>query len=206
PIGQHVSYLVQLLRYIEQQGVADNFDIDEGAYADVNAPARALAINSFLCPSSAWAMNDDNTAGLTNYAGCHHHDESAIAADNTGLLFLNSKVRYGEIYDGSSNTILIGEMLPYSNSLGWASGTRATLRNTGTLINESNLRRGGRTLRELPEDVDPLWVSGFASNHPGGAQFCFADGSVRFLSESIKLELFQNLGHHADGAMMGSEY
>lgn len=203
PIGQHVSYLVQLLRYVEQQGIADNFDIEEGAYADVNAAARAAMISAFLCPSSPWGpMNNEESAGLTNYAGCHHHDEAAIAADNTGLLFLNSKVRFGEIYDGSSNTILIGEMLPYAGSLGWVSGTRATLRNTGTLINATNFPRSG-LVRELPEDADPLWVSGFASHHPGGAQFCFADGSVRFLSESIDPELYQNLGHRADGAMMG---
>lgn len=203
PIGQHVSYLVQLLRYVEQQGIADHFDIEAGAYADVNAAVRAQTISTFHCPSSPWMMNDDGSAALTNYAGCHHHDEGAIAADNTGLLFLNSKVRFGEIYDGSSNTILIGEMLPYADSLGWVSGTRATLRNTGTLINALKVHRGGRLGLELPDDVDPLWVGGFASHHPGGAQFCFADGSVRFLSESIDPELYQNLGHRADGAMMG---
>lgn len=206
PIGQHVSYLVQLLRYIEQQGIADNFDIEEGAYADVNAAARVMVVSTFLCPSFGGAMSDDDSAALTNYAGCHHHVEAAIDADNTGLLFLNSKVRYGEIYDGSSNTILVGEMLPYADSLGWVSGTRASLRNTGTLINALNVQRGGRLIRELSKDVDPLSVGGFASYHSGGAQFCFADGSVRFLSESIAPEVYQNLGHRADGAMMGGDY
>ncbi len=203
PIGQHVSYLVQSLRYIEQQGIADNFDIAEGAYAEVNAAARAKLISVFLCPSSPSIMNVDDSAALTNYAGCHHHDEAPIAADNTGLLFLNSKVRYGEIYDGSSNTILIGEMLPDADSLGWVSGTRATLRNTGTMINALNIQRGRRGFRDRPEDIDPLSVGGFESHHPGGAQFCFADGSIRFLSESVDPEFYMNLGHRADGAMMG---
>jgi prepilin-type processing-associated H-X9-DG protein len=206
PIGQHVSCHVQLLRYVEQQGIADNFDVDAGAYADVNAPVRVMVVNTFLCPSSAWAMNDDDSAAMTNYAGCHHHEEAPIAADNTGLLYLNSKVRYGDIYDGSSNTILIGEMLPYGNSLGWVSGTRATLRNTGTLINASNVRNAGRVARELPEEAGELWVGGFASFHPGGAQFCFADGSIRFLSDSIDPDFYKNLGHRADGAMMGGDY
>jgi len=58
----------------------------------------------------------------------------------------------------------------------------------------------------LPEDVDPLWVGGFGSLHPGGAQFCFADGSVRFLSENIDPEIYENLGHRADGAMMGGNF
>lgn len=206
PIGQHVSYLVQLLRYVEQQGIADHFEITEGAYAETNAAARSIVISVFLCPSSASIMNADDSVALTNYAGCHHHDEAPIASDNTGLLFLNSRVRYGEIYDGSSNTILIGEMLPYADSLGWTSGTRATLRNTGTLINTLNAQRRGGLFPELPEDVGPLWVGGFGSHHPGGAQFCFADGSVRFLSESIAPEVYQNLGHRADGAMMGGHY
>jgi len=206
PIGQHVSFLVHLLRYLEQQGIADHFDIEEGAYAEANAAARAMVINSFLCPSSGSMINSDQTAALSNYAGCYHHDEAPIAADNTGLLFLNSKVRYGEIYDGSSNTILIGEMLADADSLGWVSGTRATLRNTGTLINMSNGQGGRQFFRVLPEDVDPLWVGGFGSLHPGGAQFCFADGSVRFLSENIDPEIYENLGHRADGAMMGGNF
>ena len=39
----------------------------------------------------------------------------------------------------------------------------------------------------------------FASKHPGGAQFCFADGSVQFLREDIDFDLFQNLATKAGG-------
>ncbi|EMI54731.1 DUF1559 domain-containing protein [Rhodopirellula sallentina] len=218
PIGQHVGYLVQLCPYIEQQGIANQFDMSLGTYAPENAPARKQTISSFLCPSFPYGENDDGSSGLTNYAGCHHDTEAPIAEDNQGLLFLNSKVRYGDITDGSSHTILIGEMLPERSSLGWASGTRASLRNTGTFGgsimsaegrmtngNAANINNATETNATDGED-NKEYVGGFASKHQGGAQFCFADGSIRFLTHSIDPILFHNLGNREDGAMMGTEY
>jgi prepilin-type processing-associated H-X9-DG protein len=46
---------------------------------------------------------------------------------------------------------------------------------------------------------DYLYGGGFRSNHPGGANFCFADGSVHFLSENISMTLYQYLGCRNDG-------
>ena len=53
-----------------------------------------------------------------------------------GVLFMNSHVRFDDIPDGLSHTILLGESIwNESNVLSWASGTRATLRNTGSPLN-----------------------------------------------------------------------
>ncbi len=200
PVGQHVSFLVQICPYIEQQGIANQFDISLGTYAPANAAARAQEINAFRCPSSPYTGTNDKVSGLTNYAGCHHHIEAPIDEDNTGLLFLNSRVRYGDITDGSSHTILVGETLVDLVGLGWASGTRASLRNTGDFSQQ--LAPG--TIAALPTtEIDKKFVGGFGSNHQGGAQFCFADGSIHFLTHSIDPILYQNYGHRADGAMMG---
>ena len=99
-------------------------------YAPSNLTARLVVISTFLCPSDArdWA---NGGVALSNYAGCHHDVEAPIAANNTGVFFLNSSVRYEDITDGSSSTIFIGEKTSEAGDLGWASGTRATLRNTG---------------------------------------------------------------------------
>ena len=199
--GQHVSFLVQLLPYVEQQGIYQNFDIEAGTYSPDNAEARDNTIPTFMCPSFPGVPSRNSGTGLTNVAGCHHDVEAPIDEDNHGILFLNSKVRYGDIIDGSSNTILVGEMLPSASSLGWASGTRASLRNTGSTINAVPWQRDGEQ-----EDLAPLEVGGFGSMHMGGAQFCFADGSIRFLTNRIDPELYKNLGDRADGAMMGVEY
>ena len=39
----------------------------------------------------------------------------------------------------------------------------------------------------------------FGSQHPGGAQFLLADGSVRLISENIDVEMYRRLGARKDG-------
>lgn len=201
--GQHISFLVQLLGYLEQQGIAENFDQSLGTYAPENLAAREMSIPTFLCPSYAWnASLGDLDVGLNNYAGCHHGSEVPIDKDNNGVLFLNSKVTFGEIKDGASNTVLIGEMLPKTGHLGWASGTRSTLRNTSELISISNRGRNRRNAAVVEDDGADS-VGGFGSQHSGGANVCLADGSARFVSEAIDSSVLSWIGNRADLEMMG---
>ena len=199
--GQHVSWTVHLLRFMEQNGVADAFDIPSGTYSVKNAPARAMVMYIFNCPSQSIVQDNTLAAGLSHYAGCHHSVEAPIDVDNDGLLFLNSAINYGDIYDGSSNTILIGEFIPDGTDLGWASGTRATLRNTGELLGQSEWMAtyGAGAVAGLKK----TFVGGFGSHHPGSSNFLFADGSVHSMNLSVDPTLLENLGNRADGAMMG---
>lgn len=196
-IGQHVGFLVELLPLIEQRGIADRFDKALGTYAIANAPARNMSIEVFQCPSS-WVGRGTVVPGITNYAGCHHGSETQIAEDNNGLLFLNSQIALTDIYDGSSNTILIGEFLPENDTLGWASGTRSSLRNTSQILTTQDLVQINST---LPLPV--THVGGFGSQHHGVSNFAFADGSVRGLNRLIDNQVFGFLGDRADGEMMG---
>lgn len=198
--GQHVSFTVQLLRFLEQNGAADAFDVDAGAYAAINMPVRSLIIPVFVCPSQGAVFAGPNgTIALSHYAGCHHGVEAPIDVDNNGLLFLNSAVTYGDIYDGSSNTILIGEKLTEPTELGWVSGTRATLRNGSELLDQGDWNAKYAAGAALP----PAQVGGFSSAHPGTAGFLMADGSVNHLSMGINPTVLNNLANRKDGAMMG---
>jgi prepilin-type processing-associated H-X9-DG protein len=197
-IGQHVSWCVQILPHMEQNSIYSNFDQAAGAYATVNAAARRQRIPAFLCPSSPNNYEKEEIA-ITNYAGCHHDVESPIDADNNGVLFLNSRLRFSQILDGSSQTIMLGEMFSRREDLGWASGTSASLRNTGNF--ETPLKNNSRTSK-VDEPSGTLVVGGFGSYHTGGAQFAFADGSVHFLSQSIDKVIFSKLGNRADGEML----
>ena len=199
PDGQHVSWLLQIMPYIEMQNVYRMFDQQAGAYAPVNSQIRATLVSFLICPSFPGAeRNFDGTVAISSYAGCHNDVEAPIDADNHGLLFLNSAIKYTDILDGSSQTILIGEMRTREDSLGWVSGTRATLRNTDTLDNSPWRDRPDRP--PLPV-LGPLEVGGFGSAHPGGANFAFADGSCRSISEDVDVTVLHQFGHRADGAL-----
>jgi prepilin-type processing-associated H-X9-DG protein len=102
---------------------------------------RQLSVPTLSCPSFPGV-----NAPISQYAGVHHHAEAPIDDDNTGVLFLNSRVTFDDLVDGAAYTLIVGEKTVRSvQDLGWMSGTPATLRNTGTPINrELAFRRANR--------------------------------------------------------------
>jgi prepilin-type N-terminal cleavage/methylation domain-containing protein len=146
PVGYHLSWVVQILPFIEQGNVFDQIDFSVGAYHPKNADMRRLQLKVFRCPS-LWSWR--STPADCSYAGCHHDVEAPIDADNHGVLFLNSAIAWKDIRDGKGQTIFFGEKLDFgeklgrgSLDLGWISGTRSTLRNTGTPINRTSANGG----------------------------------------------------------------
>ena len=206
PQGNHTSWIVLILPYMEENVLHRRFDQSAGAYSPANAVVRGVQIAILGCPSERAAMiSDEANVAHSSYAGCHHDVEAAIDADNHGLLFLNSKVRYNEIDDGSSKTILVGEKLVNEQGLGWVSGTRETLRNTSAIEQwqpqfPPALDLGdGEPQQEQPES---LFVGGFGSYHPGGVIIGLADGSTRFITETIDKDILRWLGNRADGEII----
>jgi hypothetical protein len=133
-------------------------------YDAANATVRGVPIKVLMCPSDpgAYTGAGANQASTSNVVGNHHHTEAPIDVTNTGVLFLNSRIRTEDIEDGASNTVAVGEKRVVLPDLGWASGTRATLRNAGVAINGTPAAAAAAT-------PDP--VGGFSSYHPGGANF-----------------------------------
>jgi prepilin-type N-terminal cleavage/methylation domain-containing protein len=246
-VGYHHSWIIQILPFIEQKNVYLHIDRNAGVYDTKNAAVRNLGIGTLMCPSSA-----SFAAGYSAYAAVHNDQEAPIDQSNKGVLFLNSRVSYEDVSDGTSQTLFLGEKHTLVGDLGWMSGTRATLRNTGTPLNTLIAYRKGQKLQivrptsppgkaadeeaknaeevlELAPQADsktaepgkepadaqpgmssgefpkpnPLAVGGFSSEHQGGANFALGDGSLRYLSDSIDVTVYQRLGNRADGELLG---
>jgi prepilin-type N-terminal cleavage/methylation domain-containing protein len=224
PEGKHVSWIVRILPYLEEKALAAHFKDADGAYAAGNAPVVATVIPTLICPSSSanntetWpvpvAAGDEpreRKVAVSNYAGCHHDVEAPIAADNHGMLFLDSAVRFKDIEDGSSRTLLIAERVSpprrpedlygARDDLGWASGTRSTLRNTSSVMAFAYGYGVNVDPAALAAKVaDPLFVGGLGSFHAGSIAVAgMADGAIKQLTADIDPDVLRQLGHRADG-------
>jgi len=110
------------------------------------------------------------------------------------------------ITDGTSNTILAGEVLPDEDAnnefwtfTGAASGTTLP-------INLSTKKRCGTAFGTTDFTCRYCYTArGFKSRHPGGANFLFADGSVHFLKASISPMTYNALGSKAGGEVLSSD-
>jgi prepilin-type processing-associated H-X9-DG protein len=117
--------------------------------------------------------------------------------------------RLSDVSDGTSGTLLVGETLPAQradNNLWDANGSVA-----GTSV-PMNLPTGrpacndGKTWVSL--DVGCRFSAasaGFKSEHPGGGNFLFCDGSVRFLKAGVAPATFAALGSKSGNEVVGGD-
>ena len=206
------GFLVSILPYLEQGTVysAHNFDVH---YTDPpNSTVYGTGISTLWCPSDgAAAIPDTRDFGwpiyYTNYRGCTgteyyvgRYSEpgcdpafSARLGAANGMLYFYSSVPIAGITDGTSNTMIVGELaygkIPADERWDWVwwfSGNNAdTLANTLFPINpQRKLNQEYVNAAILGINVKIMYHS-FSSFHPGGMNASFCDGSVRFLKDTI---------------------
>ena len=194
--GYSFSWIAQLLPYIDQKNTYNHLNFQLGTYDKANQSARSMQIAVLLCPSDSDVLSTTGDGlGQTSFYGSYHDSEAPIDIKNNGVLFLNSRIALDNIEDGASNTLLFGEAKALFGSYGWASGTRSSLRNAGTMINLAP---------PAPSKANPVPTGGFSSYHPAGANFAFADGSVRFLRGSMNPVTYGHLANRNDGEMISA--
>src|SRR5262245_19707455 len=114
------------------------------------------------------------------------------------------RIRLEDATDGTSNTLLLGETLPDQRrgrgTPNWARQVVTTLATTIIPVNHMTAYVGSDGCKAAPDRFFENYnlADGFKSWHRGGANFALADGSVRFLAQTIDQPAFQHLGCRND--------
>lgn len=126
-----------------------------------------------------------------------------------GVFYVNSSVGIAEISDGPSNVIMVGEVLRLNGQFGIGATPNPGTGTGNPTVPNSNIGNpllqssdgwawgGPSTLFSARFGVNKgVHYDNAGSSHLGGiAQFLYADGSVKPISQNINLTTFQNLAN-----------
>lgn len=188
PDGANHGLWPFLLKHLGEQPAAERYRFDLSYDHLDNRPATTARVRVLECGNAlpGRAPNHE-AAGPTDFGPVHANPFLAglgvidEVGNYGGALAPNKMVRMTDIKDGASNTLLVAEA---GGRPGWAWAAP-----TGIL-----------DLRELfPPGPDGL--------HRGGTNVCMADGSVRFVRDTVDLRILGRLATRAGGEpVRGDEY
>lgn len=208
-----------ILPFIEQNSLYDQLNVSRQhlkVTLDNTAlrPLTQTKLDLFICPSDPGGHLMDG-GKMNGGSGRHFSGDSNIGTNfrvaksnyiaviglfdvnyrrNNGILYRGSKTRLADVTDGTSNTFILGERNLRCAQGAWI-GNR-NLRGSGPQGADYTLGRISRPLND-PLNGTNQCIEGFASEHPGGAMFAYADGSVHFISDSI---------HYKNAGVNGQNY
>jgi prepilin-type processing-associated H-X9-DG protein len=204
-----VGWQTYILPYMELQSVYDQFDLTKdltnttaNSCGRSNFQVPATKIPAYGCPSDPQAgelcsysgvgqngANELEDFAMSNMAGISDPVEFSCDAnwrpkrfpENRGVMGNAVGCRISEITDGTSNTIMVGEVTGGGpGSYRGCTWGYSNVIDTGDGINGAQTLPGG-----LPPALYWYWLIGPSSWHPGGCHFLMADGSVQFISENV---------------------
>ncbi len=226
-----MGWPVFILPMIEQTALYQEFDMTDtlfwddgfngrgGRYSLKNSPLGLNRIALFKCPSDPFDVRFlgglDKFAGAfytrsMNYAGMADSRTTWDPVISTelnyrgdGVMFNISRVRMGDIADGTSHTILIAEItngLVEMAETAMARGCHGPLSSAGHDWVIGTIVAAGRGInppgtlpgdRVFLKDSEAAWA--LSSYHSGGAICVFADGSTRLISENLDQRVLESL-------------
>jgi prepilin-type N-terminal cleavage/methylation domain-containing protein/prepilin-type processing-associated H-X9-DG protein len=214
------GWILEALPFLEQDNLFRQFDPSRvgdmfgGQGLMLNQPLMSAQPSVLACPSdpsprlstgqaqwggiSVTVTSYKGVIGTTNMGGGWPDSPSGTVdghntINNNGLFFRNSyavPIKLTGISDGLSNTLMVGEDTPDQNI------------HSAAFYSNGDYASCHAPINFFPIPPDPgNWprVMSFRSRHTGGVNFCLADGSVRFVSQSIDRAQYQRACTRAGG-------
>ena len=202
-----------ILPYVEQVNLQNEVDIINEFFGGGDNPALPTAYSQmelelFRCPSDLGPpLNHIRlNHAMSNYRAVVGPEASfgfIVNHDFGGILMQNSEIKFRDIHDGTSNTVVVGECL-FDESI----NKRAAI-----WPGMSGLRNGAIWISDVMWwiDANSARINGpapqaFSSRHPGGAQMAFCDGSTRMFREGGDVEVLRYLAGRADGVLTQHDF
>ncbi len=211
----------RILPYLEYEPLSRRLDFAGAIDAEPNRTAGLAQVSVYLCPSAKHAYGtakaphslplSDRTLELAvnDYTGLNGSQRLDPSAPGSGQLqdhggFCERRaLSVADFPDGTSQTIDVTEVInfgrgvwvhgrPHFNQAGYAINTLRGYNNSPNSVYPDGVNRGGPG-----RGVAGTW--GVSSDHPGGANALFADGSARFLADATPPQILTALATRDGG-------
>jgi prepilin-type N-terminal cleavage/methylation domain-containing protein/prepilin-type processing-associated H-X9-DG protein len=219
-----------LLPFLEQGPLSSQYHWEVHWYETINQPVVTTLLKVFQCPSGAGAkvFAENNRpasypwqAATSDYSACGNVDSALAAAGfippvppkPNGAWAVNFGFRIADITDGTTNTLMIGEITGrpkhYVTGYKIAPNQTTDIYGGGWADWDNGHQLHGSTPDGLSEPGPcPMNCTNAAemySFHPGGCNICFADGSVRFVRQTINIAVMAALVTRAGGEVIPAD-
>jgi len=202
-----------ILPDLEQAPLSELIVRTQGIGSAANASARRQVLNVFKCPSDSGPPTFTTqtvpvTVPHSNYVGSFgNNDPEDDLSAGDGIFFRNSQVKFNDIHDGSSNTLMIGER---SSNIALVTWVGAIPGAEVPLANDPSQLEGSFLLVLAHGDHEPnspsAHIDDYYSRHIQGVNFLVADGSVRQINNTIKPATWKALQSRAGGEPQAGDY